>query len=333
MGRTDRMIVVRLEAEALPALVAPWAGAWHPSRVTPSAARQERILALMELVQLDAGTPAPGTTRVAKYHPAGANDGGSVLTPPVIILSPHPDDEVLGCAGILAARPATVVHITDGVPPWTSGVFGRTGAARRVEECEAAWRELDAKVRRVPLHYPDARTFLNLTRLVDDLASLLIEAPASEVLVPAYERGHPDHDAVHVAAQLARQRVDPRRHRWIAYSLYSRAPSGTLRFGSLSADYPRLSPQPSGVAPDLKIRAIRQFASQIKEGSILFLWLQDPAPEAYGELPEGTTQLPEVPCLYERWVTELDSMGPDAVDQFLRSALVSQSGVAGAQKH
>ncbi len=36
-----------------------------------------------------------------------------------LVVAPHPDDEVLGCSAVLYRSSATVVHVTDGVPPWT----------------------------------------------------------------------------------------------------------------------------------------------------------------------------------------------------------------------
>lgn len=240
-----------------------------------------------------------------------------------IILSPHPDDEVLGCAGILATRPTTVVHITDGVPPWSVAASLPSLVARRVEECEAAWTVLNAEVTRVSLRHEDARSFLTLPKMVEDLIALLTAASATDVFVPAYQGGHPDHDTVYVAAQMARRSMARSDHTWITYSLYALSPAGVPRFGVLDENYPPLAVECSRLPLDLKVRAIREFSSQLTADTILLRWLRHPALDCYGAFPHRMAELPDLPCLYERWLAEAELR---AVEDLLRSSLATPTG-------
>jgi LmbE family N-acetylglucosaminyl deacetylase len=121
----------------------------------------------------------------------------------ILILIPHPDDEVVGGCGAISqvrAAGATVkgVYLTTGVPgpetawPWQRGRY-RLRVARRRHEAERAaqliglepifWQEVPA--RRLKDHLPRTR----------ELLVRLLEETGSEVLwTPAYEGGHQDHD-------------------------------------------------------------------------------------------------------------------------------------------
>lgn len=126
-----------------------------------------------------------------------APDGGRA-----VVLAPHPDDEVLGCGGILAAlgRAGVQVHVvavTDG----ESSHPGRADELRqiRADERSAALRRLDltgAHVRRLGL--PDGGVVDE--QVVEAVRPLL--ADTDLLLAPWEQDGHPDHDAVGRAAAL-----------------------------------------------------------------------------------------------------------------------------------
>ncbi len=73
---------------------------------------------------------------------------------PVVVLVPHPDDEVIGCGAMLAwhasaGHRVVVVHATDGAGGDPEGKFGDIQALRRAEAARALeilgireWREL-----------------------------------------------------------------------------------------------------------------------------------------------------------------------------------------------
>jgi LmbE family N-acetylglucosaminyl deacetylase len=124
------------------------------------------------------------------------------LVPPsrrVLVLAPHPDDEVLGCGGTLGALAALgcrveVVAVTDG----EASHPGRAAELREVRHLEraAALRALglgDAAVHRLGL--PDGGVHADaVTRLAAGLVG-----PDDLVLAPWDRDGHPDHDAVGAA--------------------------------------------------------------------------------------------------------------------------------------
>jgi LmbE family N-acetylglucosaminyl deacetylase len=221
-----------------------------------------------------------------------------------VVVAPHPDDEVLGASGVLRDAEVTVVHVSDGVPPWAAPGEGPGLLRRRRAECAAAWELLGAEVADVVrLGLED----LGVWRAVPELAQLLAHvlgalAPTS-VHVPAYQGGHPDHDATFAAALLAR-RATGDRHRWFVYGLYGYDASGTLCFGALDPGaYPgatRLAQAP----PDLerKATALGCFASQLRPGSIVQRWLDAPGAEGCARLPPGLPADPGT-CFYDH---ELD---------------------------
>jgi LmbE family N-acetylglucosaminyl deacetylase len=119
----------------------------------------------------------------------------------VLILVPHPDDEVVGClAAILRARrDGARIHayyLSNGVPP-------RRGYPARVER---RWRE--AAAARSLLGLADAgredqpsRTLrLRLAQSQEGVARALKETRAEVLWTPAFEGGHQDHDAANALA-------------------------------------------------------------------------------------------------------------------------------------
>jgi LmbE family N-acetylglucosaminyl deacetylase len=143
-------------------------------------------------------TPAePGTAesrwllalaRARDWEPASAG---------LVVVSPHPDDEVLAVGGLIhswasAGRPVTIVSVTDGeaaFPGWKG-----LDLVRR-DELKVALRKLSlTHVSVVRLGLPDGRVAEHLNRLRNSLLALL---DSSITLIAPFEHdGHPDHDAV-----------------------------------------------------------------------------------------------------------------------------------------
>lgn len=122
----------------------------------------------------------------------------------VLVLSAHPDDEVLAIGGWLGGqteRPVTFVTVTDGEAshPGSPSLSTDDLRKRRPGELVRALGVLgftDPDVRRLGL--PDGGVTEAYPALVEQLRPLVAEADL--VLAPFESDGHPDHDAVGAAA-------------------------------------------------------------------------------------------------------------------------------------
>jgi len=180
----------------------------------------------------------------------------------LIVVSPHPDDEVLGAGGLIASyarRQAwvVVISVTDGesaYPDW-SGL----DLVRR-NELKTALAQLGAaRVPVVRLGLPDGQVRFHLGTLRNALSKWV--TPSVTLIAPYEEDGHPDHDAVgRTCLQLAheRQALIARYPIWAWHRSDPRTLSG-LRWGRFELD---------GATREAKRRAIETFASQLKPPSV-----------------------------------------------------------------
>ncbi len=247
---------------------------------------------------------------------------------PAIVVAAHPDDEVLGASGILTSHRCTIIDATDGVPPDASDpalAETRIAEARVAHACLGAHVEATAR-----LGFADQGLAAVVVDLARALGDVVLEHPG-DVYVPAYQRGHPDHDAVFVAAQLARAALGTRDHTqdggpraWHVYTLYGLDHAGHERFDWLDpAVFDEVRPAfeaPAELAT--KSAALRVFASQLPDESVLSGWIDHPVAETYARLPVLTGRLPELRCFYEE-VFEFSQFGidPDRVTARLEAAL------------
>jgi N-acetylglucosamine malate deacetylase 2 len=116
------------------------------------------------------------------------SEGGGAL-----VVAAHPGDETIG-AGILLTRlpGARVLHLTDG--------------ARREELATAMALAGVAPQNLLRIEgVPDQQAAVHLPRLAREIAVLLRQLRPEIVIAPAYEGGHPDHDAAAIAVRAALQ--------------------------------------------------------------------------------------------------------------------------------
>jgi LmbE family N-acetylglucosaminyl deacetylase len=154
-----------------------------------------------------------------------------------LIVAPHPDDETIG-AGIWIDRNrdqgVTVLHVTDGSPrdlgdAHAAGFTSRRAyaAVRRRELREALSLVGMAPQNFRAFSYVDKELYQHLPELIARIVATIEELRPSLVLSPAYEGGHPDHDATALAVAAARQRVcSSFQHR--EYRLYHAGPDGGI---------------------------------------------------------------------------------------------------------
>jgi len=134
----------------------------------------------------------------------------------ILVLSPHPDDEVVGAAALIArARAAGVEvwlwHMTTGVPaqetmwPWQrAGHADRV--ARRRAEAKAVAQEMGCRIAGFS-DRPTRSLRLNLSAARTELSRFLHNDAIDAVWVPAYEGGHSDHDAANALASVFKNTV------------------------------------------------------------------------------------------------------------------------------
>lgn len=180
----------------------------------------------------------------------------------VLVLAPHPDDEVFGCGGALAglaARGASidVLLVTDGAAGASDEASRRAIAARRADESRAALALLGGGA----VHeggLPDRGLGARAKELEDLVASWLARSSPDLVFAPSPVETHPDHRAVAYALLAAARRPAPDP----AAATLARA---TIAFFEISQPFrPNVLVDITPVL-DRKRAAVRAFASQARE--------------------------------------------------------------------
>jgi len=126
-----------------------------------------------------------------------------------LILVPHPDDEVVGCAiAITRARAAgaesTALYLTTGVPgrervwPWRRAAYEAVVARRRDEARRAA--EMLGLSPAGFRDWPSRTLKSHLDEAMAAISRVLAERDIDEIWTPAWEGGHQDHDVTNFLA-------------------------------------------------------------------------------------------------------------------------------------
>jgi LmbE family N-acetylglucosaminyl deacetylase len=133
------------------------------------------------------------------------------LAGPAVVVVPHPDDEVIGCGGVLAHHAGrgdrtVVVHATDGAGGDPEGRYGDV-VRRRREESAAALAVLGVtEVRELGFADGELAAAAGLTEAV--AAILAAENPATLYLLSPFE-SHRDHRVLAAASARAAAACDP----------------------------------------------------------------------------------------------------------------------------
>lgn len=151
-----------------------------------------------------------------------------------LIVAPHPDDEVLGCGGLLAAvrRPDAieVLVLTDGAlsPPAAAGDPGLP--ALRRNETLRALDALGVSERYVSFAgLPDGSLSEQAGRLDRELFDAATRTSATDVFVPFRFDRHPDHQAAHAAGERLARRAGVRLWEYFVYPFWRLLPRGDIR--------------------------------------------------------------------------------------------------------
>ncbi len=133
---------------------------------------------------------------------------------PTLVVSPHPDDETLGCGGLIAAErrrgmQVTVAAVTDGEHAYPGEEGGEALAATRREEQDRALMRLGVE-RECVLRFrmTDSDVGVREAELVERLVERL--SPGSCIVAPWEGDFHPDHEACGRAAAEAAERTGAR---------------------------------------------------------------------------------------------------------------------------
>lgn len=158
---------------------------------------------------------------------------------PTVVIAPHPDDEVLGCGGLLtllhqAGQPTAAVLVSDGSMSHPSSTLFSADARRAVREAEFrhALTILGADATEpLLLRLPDSRVPATAAEpgfaaAVAQLREFLTRQQAATVLVPWRRDPHPDHRATAVLVQtaLASMPQPPRRLEYVVWAWERAAP-------------------------------------------------------------------------------------------------------------
>ena len=126
---------------------------------------------------------------------------------PIIVISPHPDDETLALGGFIACQraagiPVTLVAVTDGENAYAEE--RNLGEVRATEQGAAVKRLGVDESSIVRLRLPDSRVDAHQEQLFEALLPMV--TADSQLMAPWVHDFHPDHEACgRVAARLAQR--------------------------------------------------------------------------------------------------------------------------------
>ena len=216
-----------------------------------------------------------------------------------LVLAAHPDDEAVGCGALLQRmREPHVAYLTDGAPRdayfWRDYGSREQYAATRRGEAEAVVAMLGARG-----HFcgvTDQELFRGLERVQAWVDELVARVQAQAILMPAFEGGHPDHDAANLLGFLAGRGAGI--PAW-EYPCYHRSVDGALvhqEFRTSTGSEVRAVP--TAVEWERKLRTYGAYASQRE---VLQHFLGET--EAFRPLPAYDYASPPHPGVlnYEAW--------------------------------
>lgn len=151
----------------------------------------------------------------------------------LIVVAPHPDDEVLGAGGLI--QHALKEHVLVEVIAVTDGEASHphSEVARRLDVASVRARETREALHRLGwerpvvtrLHLPDGKVAEHRDELDEALSSILL--PDDLCVAPWRRDGHPDHEACGGAAARAAHAVGARSLGYLIWTWHWADPDGT----------------------------------------------------------------------------------------------------------
>ena len=125
---------------------------------------------------------------------------------PMVVIVPHPDDEILGLGGLLAAQGArgvdvSVVAVTDGEHAYPDDPATAALGRLRVVEQTAALARVGVSAGKITrLCLPDSDVRPHLPELIERISPMV--TPQTQLLAPWRGDYHPDHEACGLAGEV-----------------------------------------------------------------------------------------------------------------------------------
>ena len=178
---------------------------------------------------------------------------------PLVVISPHPDDESLGLGGLVAFQrsrsvPVTIIAVTDGENAYGTG-HPQLRRIRQKEQSDAI-RELGVNQSKlIRLGLTDSGLQSRKDQIVEGIAPYITSR--HHILAPWTHDFHPDHEACAWAADKVARRVGARLS-WYFFWTWHRGTPAMLKGTSLSV-FPL-----SAELRNAKLRAIQAHRSQLE---------------------------------------------------------------------
>ena len=172
-----------------------------------------------------------------RWRDAGLHENlvhlGPIKARRLVVVSPHPDDEVFGAGGLIQAAlsqcvPVEVIAVTDGEASHPNSSAAATLNLARVrsdESLEALGRLGWRSPLITRLHLADGAVTENRDELDAALASILL--PDDLCVAPWCHDGHPDHDACGESALAASRAVGARMLGFLVWAWHWADPEGS----------------------------------------------------------------------------------------------------------
>ena len=168
----------------------------------------------------------------------------------IVVVAPHPDDESLGCGGLIAtARAAEVdvriVVVSDGVGSHLNSKIYPPPRLKALREAETLSAVATLGLEPSQVHFlglPDAAVPITgplVEKAVDDIVAIAADCAATALVVTWRHDPHCDHEASAILVDLAARRIGP--VRTLAYPIWG---------WTLPADA-EVGPPPNGTRLDI----------------------------------------------------------------------------------